>query len=82
MVANSSTFRPPPPPGEGYWGYMFLLLHAVRHGTEALVYSNLPKEAAAFTCLAVIYRRIASGIPWFPCSKAVPMQLPPHQCRH
>ena len=29
-------------------------LHAIRHGTEALVYSNHPKEAAASSYLAII----------------------------
>ena len=33
---------------------MFRLLHAVPHGTEALVYSNYQREAAASTCLAII----------------------------
>ena len=51
------------------------MLHAVLHGTEALVYSNHPREAAASTCLAKIFCRIASGVHWFLLSTAVPMQL-------
>ena len=47
------------------------------HGMEALVYSNYPREAAAST---LIFRRIASGVHWFLCSTAVPMQLR-HHCR-
>ena len=42
---------------------MFRQLHAVRHGTEALVYSNHPREAAASSYLAIIFGRIASGTP-------------------
>ena len=33
---------------------LFRQLHAVRHGTEALVYSNHPREAAASSYLAII----------------------------
>ena len=44
MIASSSTFCPHP-------GRVirdpFCQLHAVWHGTEALVYSNHPREAAA-----------------------------------
>ena len=42
---------------------LFRLLHDVRHGTEALVYSDYPRDAAASTCLAIIFRRITSGVP-------------------
>ena len=37
----------------------------VRHCTEALVYSNHPRAAAASSYLAIIFRRIASGVPCF-----------------
>ena len=47
-------------------------------GTEALVYRNHPREAAASTYLARIFGRIASGVPWFRRSTAVLMQLPYH----
>ena len=47
------------------------LLHAVRHGTEALIYSHYPREAAASSYLAIIFGRIASGIPWFLHSTAL-----------
>ena len=79
MVASSITFRPHP---ERVIRDLFCQLHAVRHGTEALVYSNHPREAAASSYLAipVIFGRIASGVPWFLCSTAVPMHLL-HQCR-
>ena len=59
MIASSSTFRP-------HLGRvirdLFRQLHAIRHGAEALVYSNHPWEAAAFSYLAIIYGRIASGV--------------------
>ena len=58
---------------------MFRQLHAVWHGTEALVYSNHPREAAASSYLAIIFGRIASGVPRFLHSTAVLMQLW-HQC--
>ena len=52
MVASDSTFRP-------HLGRvirdLFRLLHAVRHVTEALVYSDYPRAAAASTCLAIIF---------------------------
>ena len=44
MIARSSTFRPHP--GMVIMD-LFRLLHAVLHGTEALVYNNHPREAAA-----------------------------------
>ena len=53
---------------------LFRLLHAVLHSTESLVYINYPREAAASTCLAIIFRRIANGIPQSFRSTAV------HQC--
>ena len=34
---------------------LFLQLHAVRHGMEALVYSNHPREAQASSYLAIIF---------------------------
>ena len=58
---------------------LFRQLHAVWHCTEALVYSNHPREAVASSYLAIIFRRIASGVPWFLRSTAVLMQLS-HQC--
>ena len=58
---------------------LFRLLHAVLYGTETPVYSKYPREAAASTCLVIIFRRIVSGIPSLLCSTAVPMQLP--HCR-
>ena len=45
MVASSSIF---------VIRDLFCLLHVVRHGTEALLYINYPREAAASTCLATI----------------------------
>ena len=52
MIVRSSTFRP-------HMGRvisdLFRQLHAVLHGTEALVYTNYPKETAVFTCLAIIF---------------------------
>ena len=76
MIASSNTFRPHP-------GMVIRdlsrQLHAVRHGTEALVYSNHPREAATSSHLAIIFGQIASGVPWFLRSTAVPMQLW-HQC--
>ena len=38
-----------------------------------------PRAAAASSYLAIIFRRIASGLPWFLRSTAEPMQHP-HQC--
>ena len=58
---------------------MFRQLHAIRHGTEVLVYSNHTSEAAGLY-LTIIFGRIASGVPWDLRSTAVPMQ-PLHQCR-
>ena len=60
---------------------LFHQLHAVLHGTETLVYSNHPSEAAASKYLATTFAQIAGGVPWFLRSTVVPMQLP-HQCRH
>ena len=54
-------------------------LHAVWHVTEALVYSKHPREVAASSYLAIIFRRIASGIPLLLRSTMVLMQLS-HQC--
>ena len=78
MIASSSTFRPHPAKGHRD---LFRLLHAVMHGTEALVYINHPREAAASTSLAIIFGRIALGVPWFFLSTAVLMQ-PLYQCRY
>ena len=76
MIASSSTFFP-------HSGRvirdLFCQLHAVWHGTEALVYSNHPREAAASSYQAIIFGWIASGVHWFFSSTAVLMQ-PSHQC--
>ena len=77
MIASSSTFCPHP--GRVIRD-LFCQLHAVWHGTEALVYSNHPREAAASSYLAIIFGRIASGVPWFLRSTAVLLQLS-HQFR-
>ena len=61
MISSSSTFSPHP--GRVIRD-LFRQLHAIRHGTEALVYSNHPREAAAFSYLAIIFGPIASGVPW------------------
>ena len=76
MIASSSTFCPHP--GRVIRD-LFRQFHAVWHGTGALVHSNHPREAAASSYLAIIFRRIASGVPWFLRSTAVLMQLS-HQC--
>ena len=59
MISSSSTFCP-------HSGRVIRNLsrhlHAVWHGTEALGYSNHPTEAAAFSYLAIIFGRIASGV--------------------
>ena len=44
-----------------------------------LVYINHPREAAASSYLAIIFWRIASGVPWLLRPTAVLMQLS-HQC--
>ena len=76
MIASSSTFTPHP---ERIIRDLFRQLHAVWHGTEALVYNNHQREAAASSYLAIIFERIVSGVPWFLRSTAVLMQLS-HQC--
>ena len=43
---------------------LFCMLNVVKHCTEALVYSNHPREAAAFSYLAIIFGRIASDVLW------------------
>ena len=70
MVASSSTFRSDL--GQVIRN-LFRLLHAVQHGTETLVYSNYPREAAASTSHNLW--GIATGVPWFLLSTTVPMQL-------
>ena len=57
----------------------FVCWMLLRHCTEALVYSNHPRAAAASSYLAIIFGRIASGVPWFLRSTAEPMQHS-HQC--
>ena len=76
MIASSSTFRPHP--GRVIRD-LLRQLDVVWHGTEALVYSNHPREAAASSYLAIIFGLIASGVPWFLLSTAVLIQLL-HQC--
>ena len=49
MVATSSTFL------VVLFRDLSRLLHVVRHGTEPLVYSHHPREAATSTCLAIIF---------------------------
>ena len=61
MIASSSTFRPHP--GRVIRD-LFRLLNVAKHCTEALVYSNHPREAAAFSYLAIIFGRIASDVLW------------------
>ena len=63
----------------GSLGICFVCWMLLRHSTEALVYSNHPRAAAASSYLAIIFGRIASGVPWFLRSTAEPMQHP-HQC--
>ena len=62
MVASSSTFRT-------HLGMvirdLFRLLHVTPHGTETLVYNDYPREAVAYTCLAIILWWIASGVTLF-----------------
>ena len=70
MDTNGSYFHPHL---GGVIGDRFLLLHVVRHGMEALVYSEYAREAAASTCLAIIFGRIASGVLWLLRSTAIPM---------
>ena len=62
MIASSRNFWPHP--GRVIRD-LLCQLHAVWHGTEALVYSNHPREAAASSYLAIIFRRIAGSVPWF-----------------
>ena len=69
------------PGGGGVIGDLFRMLHAVRHGTEALVHSDHPREAATSTCLVIIFVYIGSDVPLLFCSAAVLMQLL-YRCRH
>ena len=72
MIASSNTFC-------AHLGRviqdLFRQLHALWHVTEALVYINHPREAAASSYLAIIFGWIASGVPWFLRSTAVLMAL-------
>ena len=77
MIASSSTFCPHP---GRVISDLFRQLHAVWHGTEALVYSNHPRNAAASSYLAIIFGQIASDVLWFLRSTAVLMQLSHHPC--
>ena len=49
--SRPSTFRPHP---GSVIRALSRQLHAIRHGTEALVFSNHPREAAASSYLAII----------------------------
>ena len=70
MIASDCTFYP-------HLGkFIRDLLHAVRHSTESLVYSDYPRETTTSTYLAIIFGPNASGVPWFIRPTAVPMQLP------
>ena len=60
MIACTSTSHPHP---VRVIRDLFSLLHAVWHGTEALVYSNDPREGVAFSYLTMIFGQIASGVP-------------------
>ena len=51
MIASGSTFRPHP---GRVISDLLRLLQDVQHGTEALVYSYHPREAAASSYLAII----------------------------
>ena len=58
------------------------MLHAVRHGAEALEYSEYQREAAcSLNVSGYNLQANVSGVPWFLCSTAVTMQLS-QQCRH
>ena len=76
------TEPPPPQPhprGDApIWGES-LWVCCTLYCTEALVYSDHPRKTAVFTCLAIIFGQIASGVPLFLRSTAVPMQLS-HRC--
>ena len=50
MIVSSCTCRPHP--GRVFRD-LFCQLHAIRHGTEAPVYSNHPREAAASSYLVI-----------------------------
>ena len=73
MIASSSTFRPHP--GRVIRD-LFRQLNAVRHGTEALVYSNQSlRKAAASSYLAIFFWRIGNGIPCPPSTGMVVMVI-------
>ena len=78
MVANSSTFCTKL---ERVIRDLSRLLYVTPHGTESLVYNAYPREAAAYTWLAMILWWIASEVACFLHSIVVPMQLP-LQCRY
>ena len=71
----SSSFRPHP----GRMRDLFRQLHAVRHGTETLVYSNHQREAVASWYQAKIFGWSASGVPLLLRPTTEPMQIP-HEC--
>ena len=74
MVASSSTFRT-------HLGMVIrdlsCLLHAALHGTEALVYNDYLRGAAASTCLAIILGGLPAVYPgfstrqWCQCSSRI-----------
>ena len=70
MIANSRTFCP------HLERVSRDLLHAVRHSTEALVYSNHSRGPAASSYLAIIFGQIASGLPLFLRSTVEPIAAP------
>ena len=75
LIASTSTFRPHP----GRMRDLFRQLHAVRHGTETLVYSNHQREAVASSYLAKIFGGSASGVPLFLRPATEPIQIS-HEC--
>ena len=58
---------------------LYRLLHAVRHGTEALIYNDHPREAAASLCLVIIFGRSASGTLVSPLNSGANAALAPVQ---
>ena len=72
MIASSSTFCPHPARVARDLFYQLHAVQCVQHDKEALVYSNHPREAAASSYLAIIFGRIASGVPWFLRSTVMP----------
>ena len=59
MVASKSTFRTHL--GRVNRGLSHML-HAARHATDSLVYSDYLREASASMCLVIISGQIATGV--------------------